>query len=56
MNFYEMVSQDSTNCLDLDCGISLRKRNPSLCSIDLYVTIESQDIIHNMTIPPKSFC
>nr|YP_009265924.1 RNA polymerase beta subunit [Neocarya macrophylla]ANJ20225.1 RNA polymerase beta subunit [Neocarya macrophylla] len=25
-----------------------------LCSIDLYVTIESQDIIHNVTIPPKS--
>nr|YP_009110326.1 RNA polymerase beta' subunit [Morus mongolica]YP_010147715.1 RNA polymerase beta'' subunit [Morus alba]YP_010851784.1 RNA polymerase beta'' subunit [Morus bombycis]YP_010853430.1 RNA polymerase beta'' subunit [Morus liboensis]AMY59099.1 RNA polymerase beta' subunit [Morus alba var. multicaulis]ANE10789.1 RNA polymerase beta' subunit [Morus alba var. atropurpurea]ARD02445.1 RNA polymerase beta' subunit [Morus australis]WGM81888.1 RNA polymerase beta'' subunit [Morus macroura]WGM82392.1 RN len=26
-----------------------------LCSIDLYVTIESEDIIHNVTIPPKSF-
>ncbi|KAJ6288121.1 hypothetical protein OIU78_003943 [Salix suchowensis] len=26
-----------------------------LCSMDLYVTIESQDIIHNVTIPPKSF-
>nr|YP_009771497.1 RNA polymerase beta'' subunit [Poecilanthe parviflora]QIT02282.1 RNA polymerase beta'' subunit [Poecilanthe parviflora]QVX30326.1 RNA polymerase beta'' subunit [Poecilanthe parviflora] len=26
-----------------------------LCSIDLYVTIESDDIIHNVTIPPKSF-
>ncbi|KAJ6795303.1 RNA polymerase beta'' chain [Iris pallida] len=25
-----------------------------LCSIDLYVTIESRDIIHNMNIPPKS--
>nr|YP_010401545.1 RNA polymerase beta'' subunit [Arisaema heterophyllum]QZI85498.1 RNA polymerase beta'' subunit [Arisaema heterophyllum]UQT69233.1 RNA polymerase beta'' subunit [Arisaema heterophyllum] len=25
-----------------------------LCSIDLYVTIESQDIIHNVNIPPKS--
>nr|YP_009948485.1 RNA polymerase beta'' subunit [Berchemia lineata]QOH97666.1 RNA polymerase beta'' subunit [Berchemia lineata] len=25
-----------------------------LCYIDLYVTIESQDIIHNVTIPPKS--
>nr|YP_009266695.1 RNA polymerase beta' subunit [Erythroxylum novogranatense]ANK79159.1 RNA polymerase beta' subunit [Erythroxylum novogranatense] len=25
-----------------------------LCSIDLYVTIESQDILHNVTIPPKS--
>lgn len=26
-----------------------------LCSIDLYVTIESQDILHNVNIPPKSF-
>nr|YP_010162797.1 RNA polymerase beta'' subunit [Hardenbergia violacea]QRI60506.1 RNA polymerase beta'' subunit [Hardenbergia violacea] len=26
-----------------------------LCYIDLYVTIESGDIIHNVTIPPKSF-
>nr|YP_010636484.1 RNA polymerase beta'' subunit [Saxifraga angustata]WBQ48956.1 RNA polymerase beta'' subunit [Saxifraga angustata] len=26
-----------------------------LCSIDFYVTIESEDIIHNVTIPPKSF-
>nr|YP_009756627.1 RNA polymerase beta' subunit [Broussonetia monoica]QCA41253.1 RNA polymerase beta' subunit [Broussonetia monoica] len=26
-----------------------------LCSIDLYVTIESEDIIDNVTIPPKSF-
>nr|AZP74193.1 RNA polymerase beta' subunit [Astelia pumila] len=26
-----------------------------LCSIDLYVTIESRDIIHNVNIPPKSF-
>nr|YP_010869658.1 RNA polymerase beta'' subunit [Gardneria multiflora]WGU49166.1 RNA polymerase beta'' subunit [Gardneria multiflora] len=26
-----------------------------LCSIDLSVTIESQDIIHNVNIPPKSF-
>ncbi|KAI4297909.1 hypothetical protein L6164_037766 [Bauhinia variegata] len=26
-----------------------------LCSIDLYVTIESEDIIHNVPIPPKSF-
>nr|YP_008994385.1 RNA polymerase beta' subunit [Viviania marifolia]AGV02814.1 RNA polymerase beta' subunit [Viviania marifolia] len=25
-----------------------------LCYIDLYVTIESEDIIHNVTIPPKS--
>nr|YP_010760549.1 RNA polymerase beta'' subunit [Entada phaseoloides]WEY34865.1 RNA polymerase beta'' subunit [Entada phaseoloides] len=26
-----------------------------LCYIDLYVTIESENIIHNVTIPPKSF-
>nr|YP_010933811.1 RNA polymerase beta'' subunit [Chloranthus nervosus]WKT14936.1 RNA polymerase beta'' subunit [Chloranthus nervosus] len=26
-----------------------------LCYIDLYVTIENQDIIHNVNIPPKSF-
>ena len=26
-----------------------------LCSIDLYVIIESEDSIHNVTIPPKSF-
>nr|ATL62442.1 RNA polymerase beta'' subunit [Coptosapelta flavescens] len=26
-----------------------------LCSIDLYVTIEGQDILHNVNIPPKSF-
>nr|YP_008994280.1 RNA polymerase beta' subunit [Melianthus villosus]AGS12999.1 RNA polymerase beta' subunit [Melianthus villosus]AKF43122.1 RNA polymerase beta'' subunit [Melianthus villosus] len=26
-----------------------------ICYIDLYVTIESEDIIHNVTIPPKSF-
>nr|YP_010489521.1 RNA polymerase beta'' subunit [Polygonum ajanense]UWM10990.1 RNA polymerase beta'' subunit [Polygonum ajanense] len=26
-----------------------------LCYIDLAVTIESEDIIHNVTIPPKSF-
>nr|YP_009872687.1 RNA polymerase beta subunit [Ctenolophon englerianus]QKT26927.1 RNA polymerase beta subunit [Ctenolophon englerianus] len=26
-----------------------------LCYIYLYVTIESQDILHNVTIPPKSF-
>nr|YP_010987267.1 RNA polymerase beta'' subunit [Chrysosplenium fallax]WOL38744.1 RNA polymerase beta'' subunit [Chrysosplenium fallax] len=26
-----------------------------LCSLDLYVTIESEDIIHNVNIPPKSF-
>ncbi|KAK6768872.1 hypothetical protein RDI58_031137 [Solanum bulbocastanum] len=25
-----------------------------LCSIDLYVTIESEDILHNVNIPPKS--
>uniref|UniRef100_UPI0030E3AA62 RNA polymerase beta'' subunit n=1 Tax=Sabulina tenuifolia TaxID=1155345 RepID=UPI0030E3AA62 len=26
-----------------------------LCYLDLYVTIESEDILHNVTIPPKSF-
>nr|YP_009436229.1 RNA polymerase beta'' subunit [Cyphia banksiana]ATG26407.1 RNA polymerase beta'' subunit [Cyphia banksiana] len=26
-----------------------------LCSIDVYVTIESEDIIHNVSIPSKSF-
>nr|YP_009634063.1 RNA polymerase beta subunit [Chionanthus compactus]QBS49037.1 RNA polymerase beta subunit [Chionanthus compactus] len=26
-----------------------------LCSIDLYVTIESEDILHNVNIPAKSF-
>nr|YP_009992604.1 RNA polymerase beta'' subunit [Oenothera curtiflora]QNO33265.1 RNA polymerase beta'' subunit [Oenothera curtiflora] len=26
-----------------------------LCSMDLDVTIESEDILHNLTIPPKSF-
>ncbi|KAI5444305.1 DNA-directed RNA polymerase subunit beta'' [Lathyrus oleraceus] len=26
-----------------------------ICNIDLYVTIESDDIIHNIIIPPKSF-
>jgi len=26
-----------------------------LCNIDLYVTIESDDILHNVIIPPKSF-
>nr|UJT97301.1 RNA polymerase beta'' subunit [Wisteria brachybotrys] len=26
-----------------------------LCNIDLYVTIESDDVIHNVIIPPKSF-
>nr|QSV09865.1 RNA polymerase beta'' subunit [Actinidia arguta]QSV09949.1 RNA polymerase beta'' subunit [Actinidia arguta] len=26
-----------------------------LCSIDLHVTIESEDILHNVTIPSKSF-
>nr|YP_009872601.1 RNA polymerase beta'' subunit [Dipentodon sinicus]QKT26842.1 RNA polymerase beta'' subunit [Dipentodon sinicus] len=26
-----------------------------LCYIDLYIIIESEDIIHNVTIPPKSF-
>lgn len=27
----------------------------SICYINLYVTIESEGIIHNMNIPPKSF-
>ncbi|CAN4085208.1 unnamed protein product [Withania somnifera] len=32
-----------------------RHRNPAfLCFIDLCVTIESEDILHNMNIPPKS--
>nr|YP_009669810.1 RNA polymerase subunit beta [Saltera sarcocolla]QCW95128.1 RNA polymerase subunit beta [Saltera sarcocolla] len=26
-----------------------------ICSSDLYVTIHSEDILHNVTIPPKSF-
>nr|QHE65492.1 RNA polymerase beta'' subunit [Peganum harmala]QSX42965.1 RNA polymerase beta'' subunit [Peganum harmala]QWC55024.1 RNA polymerase beta'' subunit [Peganum nigellastrum] len=26
-----------------------------LCSMDLYLIIESEDIMHNVTIPPKSF-
>nr|YP_010516490.1 RNA polymerase beta'' subunit [Helwingia japonica]UXL88665.1 RNA polymerase beta'' subunit [Helwingia japonica] len=26
-----------------------------LCSIDLYVTLESEEILHNVNIPPKSF-
>lgn len=26
-----------------------------ICNIDLYVTVESDDIIHNVIIPPKSF-
>lgn len=26
-----------------------------LCSIDFYVTVESEDILHNVTIPSKSF-
>nr|YP_009469240.1 RNA polymerase beta subunit [Byrsonima coccolobifolia]AVD96467.1 RNA polymerase beta subunit [Byrsonima coccolobifolia] len=26
-----------------------------LCYIDLYITIDSQDILHNVIIPPKSF-
>nr|YP_009319719.1 RNA polymerase beta'' subunit [Salpinga maranonensis]APA18821.1 RNA polymerase beta'' subunit [Salpinga maranonensis] len=26
-----------------------------ICSIALYVTIENEDILHNVTIPPKSF-
>nr|YP_010383339.1 RNA polymerase beta'' subunit [Excoecaria agallocha]UEQ12743.1 RNA polymerase beta'' subunit [Excoecaria agallocha] len=41
---------------DLVHPIRTRHGHPAfLCYIDLYVTIESQDIIHNVTIPPKSF-
>ncbi|TYH24640.1 hypothetical protein ES288_A03G107500v1 [Gossypium darwinii] len=33
-----------------------RHRHPAfLCYLDLYVIIESEDIIHKVTIPPKSF-
>nr|QWE50480.1 RNA polymerase beta'' subunit [Bruguiera cylindrica]QWE50647.1 RNA polymerase beta'' subunit [Bruguiera hainesii] len=40
---------------DLVHPIRTRHGHPAfLCYIDLYVTIESQDIIHNVTIPPKS--
>ena len=41
---------------DLVHPIRTRHGHPAfLCYIDLYVTIESHDIIHNATIPPKSF-
>nr|YP_010743336.1 RNA polymerase beta'' subunit [Acalypha australis]WES82207.1 RNA polymerase beta'' subunit [Acalypha australis] len=41
---------------DLVHPIRTRHGHPAfLCYIDLYVTIESHDIIHNVTIPPKSF-
>jgi len=39
MNFYEMVSRDSTNCLDR--GISLRNRNPCYQKI-----VWNKSIIH----------
>ncbi|PHT34493.1 DNA-directed RNA polymerase subunit beta [Capsicum baccatum] len=40
---------------DLVHPICTRHGHPSfLCSIDLYVTIESEDILHNVNIPPKS--
>nr|YP_009668891.1 RNA polymerase subunit beta [Erisma bracteosum]QCW93889.1 RNA polymerase subunit beta [Erisma bracteosum] len=41
---------------DLIHPTRMRHGHPAfLCSIDLYVTIESEDILHNVTIPPKSF-
>nr|YP_009669225.1 RNA polymerase subunit beta [Korupodendron songweanum]QCW94223.1 RNA polymerase subunit beta [Korupodendron songweanum] len=41
---------------DLVHPTRMRHGHPAfLCSIDLYVTIESEDILHNVTIPPKSF-
>nr|QXE45922.1 RNA polymerase beta'' subunit [Haloragis erecta] len=41
---------------DLVHPIRTRHGHPAfLCYIDLYVTIESEDIIHNVNIPPKSF-
>nr|BDR62812.1 RNA polymerase beta subunit-2 [Jacquemontia paniculata] len=41
---------------DLVQPIRTRHGHPAfLCSIDLYVTIESEDIVHNVNIPPKSF-
>nr|QXE40009.1 RNA polymerase beta'' subunit [Cnidoscolus aconitifolius] len=41
---------------DLVHPIRTRHGHPAfLCYIDLYVTIESQDILHNVIIPPKSF-
>nr|QBK84214.1 RpoC2 [Zantedeschia aethiopica]QHN55022.1 RNA polymerase beta'' subunit [Zantedeschia aethiopica]QJF46758.1 RNA polymerase beta'' subunit [Zantedeschia aethiopica] len=40
---------------DLVHPIRTRHGHPAfLCSIDLHVTIESQDVIHNVNIPPKS--
>nr|YP_010291527.1 RNA polymerase beta'' subunit [Rapatea paludosa]ULQ67533.1 RNA polymerase beta'' subunit [Rapatea paludosa] len=40
---------------DLVHPIRTRHGHPAfLCSIDFYVSIESQDIIHNVNIPPKS--
>nr|AIK21078.1 RNA polymerase beta' subunit [Lathyrus ochroleucus] len=41
---------------DLVHPIRTRHGYPAfICNIDLYVTIESDDIIHNVIIPPKSF-
>nr|YP_010419534.1 RNA polymerase beta'' subunit [Laportea cuspidata]USG53150.1 RNA polymerase beta'' subunit [Laportea cuspidata]USG53233.1 RNA polymerase beta'' subunit [Laportea cuspidata] len=41
---------------DLVYPIRTRHGHPAFLSyLDLYVTIESEDIIHNVTIPPKSF-
>nr|YP_010008200.1 RNA polymerase beta'' subunit [Combretum kraussii]QNR87972.1 RNA polymerase beta'' subunit [Combretum kraussii] len=41
---------------DLVHPIRTRHGHPALlCSLDLGVTIESEDILHNVTIPPKSF-
>ena len=41
---------------DLVHPIRTRHGHPAfLCYINLYVTIEGHDILHNVTIPPKSF-
>nr|YP_010420687.1 RNA polymerase beta'' subunit [Urera glabra]USG54406.1 RNA polymerase beta'' subunit [Urera glabra] len=41
---------------DLVYPIRTRHGHPAFLSyLDLYVTIKSEDIIHNVTIPPKSF-
>nr|ATL60102.1 RNA polymerase beta'' subunit [Sipanea sp. Rova et al. 1981] len=41
---------------DLVHPIRTRHGHPAfLCSIDLYVTIKSENILHNVNIPPKSF-
>nr|YP_009556573.1 RNA polymerase beta subunit [Drosophyllum lusitanicum]QBC67514.1 RNA polymerase beta subunit [Drosophyllum lusitanicum]QBC72920.1 RNA polymerase beta subunit [Drosophyllum lusitanicum]QBE87480.1 RNA polymerase beta' subunit [Drosophyllum lusitanicum] len=41
---------------DLVHATRTRHGHPAfLCYIDLYVTIESEDILHNVNIPPKSF-